>query len=184
MKRVILGFVVGLFLAVAVWAQTPVFYPTYYQEQAGRALGGEHTPLVWIGSDTISSTANFGAYATGWMQIGYSPNATAAANATVFPFNPQIFTVSIQKVHAFATAEDSCYLSSARFEIADSATAVVPFWNSDSSNLFIATTNYSRVDYGSWTFLPDTITTMRYIYPLKVQQGAYIRLVFSTVAQD
>jgi hypothetical protein len=179
---VIIAVIFGLAVSGALGQTQHVPAVNLITEKEG--IGGEHAPLVWTGSDTISSSANFGAYTTSWMQIGSDYMETNLNNRVESIFNPENFTVSILKKHAFATAADSCYLSSARFEIADSSGAVIPFWNSDSSNLFIGTGNYTRSDYGSWTFLPDTITTRRYVYPLRVFQGAYIRFVFESSAED
>lgn len=178
---------VGLAVLLAVGAfaaPTRQEYGSRNLSNASYLIGGEHAPLIYSGSDTISSSANFGAYTTNWLQIGFAPTTQDTGNKRIFEINPEKFTLVVLKRHAYAVAADSCYLSSARFEIADSSSATVPFWNTDSSNLFVATGNYNRTDYGAWTALPDTFTERAIIYPLKVYQGAYIRFVFETVAQD
>jgi hypothetical protein len=88
------------------------------------------------------------------------------------------------KKHAFAVAADCCSVTDAWFELADSSSAVIPYWAGDSSNIFINSGNYNRADYGVWTFEPDTITTRGYDYILRALRGGFIRFKFETTIQD
>ena len=147
-------------------------------------LGSEHSPLTYSSSDTISSSANFGVYTTDWLQIGFSPFVTDTGNKRLAEHNPEIFTLSILKLHPVPVATDCCSVTDAWFELADSSSSGVAYWAADSSNYFINSGNYNRSDYGVWTYEPDTITTRGYDYTLKVLRGSHIRFNFQTTNQD
>jgi len=185
MKQLITIMVVLLFTLNAWAVITPEFYPTYYLEDAGRALGGEHTTLKWSGVEYLPKNV-VSEQTTDWIQYGYSPNATMAAGNVEFHANPEVFTLTVW-LDSYPTNDpgDSTILSTIRFEYADSLTAVVPFWNADSSNLVVADGYYSHSQYGTWRYedIPKTLGTTvddkRWVYTLRVTRpGGCIRLVF------
>ena len=182
MKHIIIALL--LLAAVANAAPTRKEYGGRNSIPVQSLIGSEHSPLIYSGSDTISSSANFGTYTTDWLQIGFSPNVSDTGNRRVVEHNGEFFTLSLLKKHAFAVAADCCSVTDAWFETADSSGAVIPYWNADSANVFIDSGNYNRSDYGTWTFEPDTITTHGYDYALKVLRGGYIRFNFATTIQD
>lgn len=157
-------------------------------------IGGEHAPLVWTGTEYLAKN-DATEQVTDWIKIGSSFYDTNLENRVTTIFNPQFFTLEINlAVHGGAAAGadgliygagDSSTLAAARFEIADSSAAVIPFWNADSSNLFIADGNYTHSQYGTWRFedIPKTLATTAddkgWLYPIRVLRGSYIRFVFT-----
>ncbi len=141
-------------------------------------LSGEHTPVIYSGSGQASSSAG---YTTQWLQMGYSPNATAAANSNIGRYNPEQFTLGLKL--SLAGGADSTLVSSARFELAYD-TSSTRYWIGDSSNTFLSASSSSRSDYGIWTFGQQANASRGYLYPLRALQGGYIRLVFETTTSD
>ncbi len=141
-------------------------------------LSGEHTPVIYTGAGTASSSSG---YTTAWLQIGYAPLASAKNNNNIGRFNPEQFTLGLKL--SLGEGADSALISSARFELAYDTTSTV-FWIGDSSNCFIYLNSFSRSDYGIWTFNKLSETARGYLYPLRVLQGGYIRLVFETTTSD
>jgi hypothetical protein len=141
-------------------------------------LSGEHTPVIYSGSGEASSAEG---YTTQWLQIGYSPYAEAKNNHNIGRFNPEQFTLGLKLT--LGAEADSTLISSARFELAYDTTATA-FWISDSTNMFISGTGIARFDYGVWIFSPLSDQTRGWLYPLRVLQGGYIRLVFETTTSD
>jgi len=174
MKKEILSALLTLLCVFAALAQ-PGRPPV---GDAGMLLSGEHTPVIYTGSGTASGSSS---YTTEWLQIGYSPSASATANNNIGRFNPEQFTLGL--TIALGSGADSALISSAHFEVAYDTTSEA-FWNGDSSNLFIAPDNYVRADYGIWTFRPVSGETPEYLFPLRVLQGGYIRMVFETTTAD
>jgi len=141
-------------------------------------LSGEHTPVIYSGAGEASAA---GSYTTQWLQIGYSPEASVKNNHNIGRFNPEQFTLGVKL--SLGAEADSTLISAARFELAYDTTSSV-FWAGDSSNIFIATSNSVRPDYGIWTFSPLINGTRGWVYPLRVLHGGYIRLVFETTTAD
>jgi hypothetical protein len=188
MKRIITIILALLIAGVSLAVPKRQEYGGRNSSNAAYLLGGEHAPLIYSSSGTCSQAG--GAYTTDWMQIGYAATqdfaAGDSANKRIFEINPEKFTLTLG--YKCAGAGDTARISSARFEVADSSSAAVPFWCPDSANLFIASGNYNRVDYGVWTFEPHTASfpdsVRREMFPLKILQGAYVRLVYETTTTD
>ena len=175
MKRLFLTIVFALLGALVSYAQpgTLPVADTY------SILAGEHTPVIYTGSGTIKGPSN--ALTTSWLQIGYSTSATDAANNNLTRYNPEKFTLGLKL--ACSGSGDSARVTKARFEIAYDTTAAA-YWNGDSSNVFIKSGNLSLSDYGIWRFEVLSDTSRSWLYPLKVLQGGYLRLVFETTTAD
>lgn len=141
-------------------------------------LSGEHTPVIYSGTGEASAA---GSYTTQWLQIGYSPESSVKNNHNIGRFNPEQFTLGVKL--SLAADADSTLLSTARFELAYDTTAS-EFWAGDSSNIFIASSNSVRPDYGIWVFNPLSNRTRGWVYPLRVLHGGYIRFVFETTTAD
>jgi len=175
MKRIFAALAAAVIIVLAAWAQpgkTPV-------ADAYAILAGEHTPVIYTGAGQIS--ASKGALTTSWLQIGYSPSAYDAANSVIGRYNPEKFTLAL-KLACFNVG-DSAQVSQARFEQAYD-TSLAAHWNADSSNIFIKSGNFNLGDYGVWRFEILSDTTRRWLYPLKVLQGGYIRFIFESTAAD
>lgn len=191
--KILLTFVVSAFVALTMYILTygQSVYPSYKSVNASVLLGGEHTPLIYSGTVYLPR-ASAAEQTTSWLQIGYSTDALKNTDALmkssrqVFEVNPEKFTLSIRlasyPVHA---DHDSVSLMACRFELADSTSAVIPFWNGDSTNLFMANGNYNHSFYGYWMFEEPGLNsaailgTREWIYPLRVLRGGYIRFVFT-----
>ena len=146
---------------------------------AGVLLSREHVPVIFSGSDVIDGSAN--TLTSDWMQIGYAPIASNSANRNIGNYNPQHFTAEL-KLECFNVG-DSAEVSTARAEFAMDTVAVAG-WNADSSNSFIEAGSYTHAEYGSWRHESLVDTSRRWNYPIKVQRGGYIRLVFETTLAD
>lgn len=142
-------------------------------------LAGEHTPVIYSGVGAVNGST--GSYATPWLPIGYSPQAASAANNNIARYNPEQFTLGL-KIACIGQGDSAC-VTSARFETAYDTT-LTTFWNADSSNEFIKAGNYKEVDYGSWRFESLADTSRAWLYPLRVMQGGYVRLVLGTTTSD
>jgi len=142
-------------------------------------LAGEHTPVIYSGSGTINGASN--TLTTSWLQIGYSANASDATNNNLTRYNPEKFTLGLKL--ACSGSGDSARVSKARFEVAYDTTATA-YWNADSSNIFIKSGNFTLGDYGIWRFEVLGDTSRSWLYPLKVLQGGYLRMVFETTVAD
>jgi len=191
MKRYFLAIVLTLLIAVTANSATSrKYYGPYRQGNTGYLLGGEHTCIIYSDSGyCCSAVGAHNPYTTDWMQISVdntlADSGVGKGNQLIQDANPQYFTLSVLK--ALYGAGDSALITSARFELADSSSAKWPMWNSDSSNLFIASGNYSRPDYGIWTAEPSTtaaLVTRWTKYPLRVFDGMYIRFTFTTTTSD
>ncbi len=145
----------------------------------GVLLSREHVPVIFSGSGDINGAVN--SLTTSWLQVGYSPIASNSANRNIGKYNPQHFTAEL-KLACFNVG-DSAQVSSARAEFAMDTTLSAG-WNADSSNSFIASGSYSHAEYGNWRYESLDDTSRRWNYPLKVQRGGYLRLVFETTLED
>jgi hypothetical protein len=74
-----------------VYAQYPE--TGWYLSDANLMIG-EHTPLIWSGTATISGTNSVVAY-TPCMQIEYDPDASSSQNKDVCTYNPEYFTLDV-----------------------------------------------------------------------------------------
>jgi len=171
----ILAILIGIVFAATVGAQPAKTPPP----DPGQMLSGEHTPVLYSGSGTIKGSGN--SLTTSWLQIGYSPNASEAANANIGRYNPEKFALAL-KIACYNVG-DSARVTTARFEQAYDTT-LTAFWNADSSNRFIKSGNFNLGDYGVWRFEVLSDTSRRWLYPLRVLQGGYIRFLFETTTAD
>jgi hypothetical protein len=55
---------------------------------------GEHVPLIWSGTGTVSGTSSMVFY-TPCMQIGYDPDASSSQNKEACTYNPEYFTLDL-----------------------------------------------------------------------------------------
>ncbi len=176
-----------LLLTTSAWATAPDFYANYWlNNNSGRYLGGEHTPLIWTGTVYLPK-ASVVEQTTAWIQYGYSPDATMAGGNVEFYANPEIFTLTLW-LDSYPTnaAGDSAILVAARFEYADSINAVIPFWDADSINLFLQDGRFTHPLYNAWVYediprtLGTTVDNKRWVYMLRVTRpGGCMRLVFT-----
>ncbi len=189
MKRYLTVLVLLLLFLTAAHSQTLDYYDTYHQESAGRALGGEHATLIWEGTVYLPKTSSADVY-TDWIQYGWSPDDTLEDGSMAFHANPEVFALDIL-LDSYPTnnsLQDSAILVSARFEYADSSSATIPYWNADSTNLFIADGNYNHAKYGDWMYedIPKTaggtVDDKGWTFNLRVTRpGGCLRLVFAGV---
>jgi hypothetical protein len=173
-KNTLLSLVTALFLAAATFAQ-PGALP---KGDAYTLLAGSHTPVIYSGSGTVSTAASL---TTSWLQIGYSPSASTEQNNNIGRYDPRLFAVGLKL--ACNGSGDSARITSARFEVAYDTTRA-PFWCADSSNQFIKSAAYNDLQYGIWKFETLGDTSRSWIYPLRVVNGGYLRLVFATITAD
>jgi len=180
MKRlfVYIGVIV---LSLALMAQAPVYNDTYYRESPGRALGGEHTPLVYnINSawDTLGGPTEIDT--SYWMQTGYCEQGSDAMNRLLFHLNPEFFIYDVQ---VSATASDDSAGVNVYFETCWDTTET-PSDNFDDSNYFIKDGNSAHALYQIWVreeILDDSasVRVQRYRCFLRVPAGAWIRFIKS-----
>jgi len=152
-------------------------------------LGGFASPLTFTGKDTLNGTA--ATSTTSWMAIGWSSVGSKNDNTITQRFGSRIFTL-ILGLDTWG-AGDSVGLASARFETAWDTTGGYTglnneIWNADSTNLFMQSSASSHDLYYYWIYEPitadadsTTADTLNYSYQLRVQNGAYIRFVFTNV---
>ena len=178
-----------LLLAYVAFAATPtpVYRGGYRQGDVSYKIGGEHTWCSWGGglADTIyipGATASV----IGPIQIGYSPTVQdSALNQLMFDLNPEVFTLRLWIYDGNRDSVTAVTLADGYFETIDRTDSTKWTWNADSSNYFLNSGNYSRSDYGTWTFEVQTDTTRGIDYPLRVLTGkSYIRIVLDTAAAD
>jgi hypothetical protein len=143
------------------------------------AVTGQLAPLIYSWTDTLVVNT---AKTSKWKQIGWSPSTTAwQSNLQAMHYNPDKFTLTVTP-RGSAGAGDSIAVTSIRFEVCYDTTGLA-CWNADSSNCFVADGNYNRSDYGVWTFedIPAkakaVYSARKWLYPLRVLRGAYIRTV-------
>ncbi len=141
-------------------------------------LAGEHTPVIHSGSGLLSGAKSL---TTPWIQIGYSPSASTTDNSNIGRYNPEHFTLGLKT--RCSGLGDSARVAIAYFEEAYDTT-LAPFWNGDSSNVFIKSGNFNLADYGIWRFEVQSDTSRSHLYPLRVLQGGYIRMVFENTTAD
>lgn len=87
-------------------------------------LGGEHVPLIFTGSHTVSKTSSRFPY-TRWMQVGSIPgkDVDKISNDLVQAFNPEYFRVGVKL--ACTLEGDSAAMSFGKFQYALSASDTV-----------------------------------------------------------
>jgi len=186
MKRLLI--VLVLLLAVSIsWSATPTFYSNYWKVvNAARLLAGGNTPITWSGTVYLPK-CSVAEQNTEWILYGYNSDATMTDGSPEFYMNPDVFTLTLW-LDSYPTnvAGDSAILVAARFEYADSTNAVIPFWNADSSNLFLQNGNFTHPQYGDWRYediprtLGTTVDDKRWVYKLGVTRpGGCIRIVFT-----
>ncbi len=66
-----------------------------WESSVSRLMLAEHTPLIFYGEDTLSSTGSRFPYSR-WMQIGWVPDASGNNNKQSQRHNPEIFRVGIK----------------------------------------------------------------------------------------
>ena len=172
----ILSILMILALVSSGFTQTAVQLPN---RSAGVLIAGEHFPVIYDADGKIQGAAD--SYTTSWYQVGYSPSADLADNHNIGIYNPEVFTVGV-KLSCYG-AGDSARVSQAHIECALDTTSQ-PFWNGDSSNMFIDNGCYSHDQYGSWRFEALSDTSRRWLYPIRVVVGGYLRLVFESDIED
>jgi len=153
--------------------------PSLPNKPAGDLLVGEHYPVLYTGQGLIRGTAH--PCTTAWLQVGYSPSASEADNRNIGIFNPEVFTIGM-KLSTWGNG-DSAQVQAARFECAYD-TSASPFWNSDSSNLFVTSDAFDHPDYGQWRFEPLSNTSRRWLFPARLLIGGYVRLILESEIGD
>lgn len=176
MKKLIPILICAVLFGAASFTQSA---PPLPNRDAGLFLAGEHFPLILNGQGEIFGAAH--PCTTIWVQTGYSPDADVSDNQNVAVFNPEVFTLGV-KISCFSVG-DSAKISEARFECAYDTT-LSSFWNADSSNIFLEEGNFAHIDYGNWRFEALDDTSRRWLYPLKIMVGGYVRFIFASDIED
>ena len=146
---------------------------------SGSLIAGEHYPLIYTGDGLIKGSLN--TLTTSWIQVGFTSEADEDENRNVGIFNPEVFTVGL-KLSCYGSG-DSAGISAARFECAYE-TVTSPYWNADSSNYFIESGCYSHDQYGIWRFESIDDTARKWLFPVRLLMGGYVRLIFETDIED